>query len=231
MVDMSKVVRFLRMRTSLLLIVYGAFLYFCSHSSRVASRALGSMIRRSHTSILSWFRSLSFLFVDRSLKGKVRLLLIDDTRVEVGGRELVLFVAFEPRLRRIVYMRLFEAANILTALTFVKRVKALYRSRMKVLTEGAQYYRTACKFLSLDHDVYGLRLGNLMERIIQYVKDRTKDFDDYIPCRRERCDKMHAQTLLSSIGYMINEVYLNKDFNLKEFLEKTVSAIEAIKNA
>jgi hypothetical protein len=23
-----------------------------------------------------------------------------------------------------------------------------------------------------------------MERIIQYVKDRTKDFDDYIPCRK-----------------------------------------------
>jgi hypothetical protein len=40
------------------------------------------------------------------------LLLIDDARVEVGGRELVLFVAFEPNLRRIVYMRLFEAARL-----------------------------------------------------------------------------------------------------------------------
>jgi hypothetical protein len=30
---------------------------------------------------------------------------------------------------------------------------------------------------------------------------------------------------------MINEVYLNKGFDLKEFLEKTISAIEAIKNA
>jgi putative transposase len=228
---MSKVVRFLRMSTSLFLIVYGAFLYFCSHSSRAASRVLSSMIRRSHASILSWFRSLSFLFVDRGLKGKVKLLLIDDTRVEVGGRELVLFVAFEPNLRRIVYMRLFEAANILTALTFMKRVKALYRSRMKVLTDGAQYYRTACKFLNLDHDVYDLRLRNLMERIVQYVKDRTRDFDDYIPCRREMCDKMHAQMLLSSIAFMINEVYLSKGFDLKEFLEKTVSAIEAIRNA
>jgi transposase-like protein len=130
---MTKVVRFLRMRSSLLLVVYGAFLYSCSHSSR----ALGSMIRRSHTSILSWFRSLSFLFMDRSLRGKVKLLLIDDTRVEVGGRELVLFVAFEPNLRRIVYMRLFEAANILTALTFMKKIRAFYRSRMEVLTDGA----------------------------------------------------------------------------------------------
>jgi transposase-like protein len=66
---------------------------------------------------------LSTLFVDRSLRGKVRLLLIDDTRVEVGGREQALFVAFEPLLRRIAYMRFFETANILTALTFMKKVK------------------------------------------------------------------------------------------------------------
>jgi transposase-like protein len=167
---MAELIKFARMRTSLLLVVYGAFLYFCSHSSRAASRALGSIICRSHTSILSWFRSLSTLFVDRSLRGKVKLLLIDDTRVEVGGRELVLFVAFEPRLRRIVYMRFFEAANILTALSFMKKVKVLYRSRMKVLTDGAQYYRTACKFLNLEHDVYDSRLRNIMERIIQYAK-------------------------------------------------------------
>jgi transposase-like protein len=113
----------------------------------------------------------------------------------------------------------------------MKRIKAVYRSRMKVLTDGAQYYRAACKFLNLDHDVYDLRLRNLMERIIQYVKDRIRDFDDYIPCRRKKRDKRHAQMLLSSIGYMINEVYLSKDFNLKEFLEKTISIIEEIKNA
>jgi hypothetical protein len=37
--------------------------------------------------------------------------------------------------------------------------------------------------------------------------------------------------LLSSIGFMINEALLNKYFDLKEGLEKTVSAMEAIKRA
>jgi hypothetical protein len=60
-----------------------------------------------------------------------------------------------------------------------------------------------------------LRLRNLMERIIQYIKDRTEDFDDYIPCRRERRDKGHARMPLSSIGFMVNEVYLNKYFGFK----------------
>jgi alpha-amylase/alpha-mannosidase (GH57 family) len=75
------------------------------------------------------------------------------------------------------------------------------------------------------------RLRNLMERIVQYIKDRTEDFDDYIPCKREKCGKRHAQMLLSSIGFMINEVFLNEYFDLEEFLEKTTSAIEAIKKA
>jgi putative transposase len=144
---------------------------------------------------------------------------------------MVLFIAFEPHLRRIVCMRFFEGANILTALASMKRVKAIYKSRMRVLTDGAQYYRAACKFLDSDHEVYDSRFRNLVKRIVQYVKDRTEDFDDYIPCRREGCDEMHAQMLLSSIGFMINEVFLNKDLDLKEYLEKTISAIEVIKSA
>jgi transposase-like protein len=140
-------------------------------------------------------------------------------------------VAFEPILRRIVYMSFFEATNIFTALTFMKKVKAIRRSRMEALTDGAQCYRAACKLLNLEHDVYGLKARNLMERMVQYVKDRTRDFDDYIPCRRERCDKEHVHKLLSSIGFMMNEVCLNEDLDLKHFLEKTISTMEVVKNA
>jgi hypothetical protein len=119
MVDMAELIKFTRVRISPILIVYGTLTYFYTHSSRVASRVLNSMVRKSHAAIPSWFKSLSTLFMDRSLRGKVKLSLIDDTRVE-----------------------------------------------MKVLTDGAQYYRTACKFLSLDHDAYGLKTRSIMERII-----------------------------------------------------------------
>ncbi|MEM2793970.1 MAG: hypothetical protein QW511_04870 [Candidatus Methanomethylicia archaeon] len=34
-----------------------------------------------------------------------------------------------------------------------------------------------------------------MERIIQYIKDRTKLFDNYIPCMKDRCDGKHALML------------------------------------
>jgi len=51
-------------------------IYFHSFSSRASSNILSFIIRRSHTSILSW--SLSILFTDRSNRRDVKVLLVDD---------------------------------------------------------------------------------------------------------------------------------------------------------
>jgi putative transposase len=41
--------------------------------------------------------------------------------------------------------------------------------------------------------IYGTELKNLMERFIQYLKDRTECFDDHFPCRKkENCDRQHV---------------------------------------
>ena len=72
-----------------------------------------------------WFRSLSILFPDRNTCKDVRVLLVDDSRIKIGSGERVLYVAFEPYLRRIVYMMTFDIANILTSLIFIKRVRAI----------------------------------------------------------------------------------------------------------
>jgi len=66
----------------------------------------------------------------------------------------------------------FDAANILTLMMFIKRVKAICGSKIIILTDGAPYYRASCKILNLRHGVYSLEVRNLMERIIEYVKDR-----------------------------------------------------------
>jgi transposase-like protein len=95
---MSKVVRFVRERTPYILVVYGAYIYFRSFSSRAASDILSFLICRSHTSILSWFRSLSFLFAGRDVCRDVKVLLVDDTRIRIGSSEKVLYIAFEPYL-------------------------------------------------------------------------------------------------------------------------------------
>jgi len=54
------------------------------------------------------------------------------------------------------------------------------RLKIIILTDGAPYYRASCKILNLRHGVYSIEVRNLMERIIEYVKDRTKLFDNYM---------------------------------------------------
>ena len=49
-----------------------------------------------------------------------------------------------------------------------------------------------------------------MERIVQYVKDRTKLFDNYIPCIKDGCDGEHEENLLKSIMIMLNETWINE---------------------
>ncbi|MDR4490481.1 MAG: hypothetical protein R2685_06215 [Candidatus Nitrosocosmicus sp.] len=53
----------------------------------------------------------------------------------------------------------------------------------------------ACKFLGLDHHIhsfFGKEEKSLIERAIQYIKDRTERFDDYFPCRLENCKLKHV---------------------------------------
>ena len=48
------------------------------------------------------------------------------------------------------------------------------------MTDGAPYYKASCRIPNLRHGVYSLKVRNLMERIIEYVKDRIKLFDNYM---------------------------------------------------
>ena len=99
------------------------------------------------------------------------------------------------------------------------------------MTDGAPYYKASCKILNLKHGLYSSEIRNLMERIVQYVKDRTKLFDNYIPCIKEECDEEHAENLLKSIIIMLNETWINGRVKAKEFIEKTLPIIEVMKHA
>ncbi|MEM2754262.1 MAG: hypothetical protein QW563_00680 [Candidatus Methanomethylicia archaeon] len=76
----------------------------------MASDILSFIIVRSYVSILSWFRSLSFLFeFDRR---DVRI-MVDDTIISVGSKRKIVYVAFEPLLRRILYIWVCDVAKYL----------------------------------------------------------------------------------------------------------------------
>jgi putative transposase len=66
--------------------------------------------------------------------------------------------------------------------------------RYPVSTDGGgSWYPQACEFLKLDHHIHSSLEKSLIERTMQYVKDRTEGFDDYFPCRKQNCKLDHIK--------------------------------------
>jgi putative transposase len=61
---------------------------------------------------------------------------------------------------------------------------------------GAWYPLQACKFLKLKHHLHSCFEKSLMERTMQYIKDRTESFDDYFPCKKKNCKLKHVMNWL-----------------------------------
>jgi putative transposase len=92
-------------------------------------------------------------------------------------------------------MNISKERTLLVCYNFIKRLKRLYGSKYTIYADGASYYyyyyNQACRWLRIKHIVYDDNCKNIMERAIQYIKDRTECFDDYFPCK-DYCDKEHV---------------------------------------
>jgi putative transposase len=77
---------------------------------------------------------------------------------------------------------------MLIAEQFIKSLVEKY-GKCNIFTDGGTWYPQACK-LRLKHHVHSFYEKSIIERTIQYVKDRTEMFDDYFSCRKERSCKL-----------------------------------------
>ncbi len=51
---------------------------------------------------------------------------------------------------------------------------------------GTWYPMQACQFLELEHHIHSSYEKSIIERTIQYIKNRIESFDDdYFPCKKE----------------------------------------------
>ena len=63
----------------------------------------------------------------------------------------------------------------------------------------------ACRFLKLEHHLHSPYGESIIERMMQYIKDRTESFDDYFPCRVKDCKLKHIINWLNlSVDYHNN---------------------------
>jgi putative transposase len=181
-----------RTRTYPAVIGYGLYLYFNSRSFRLAAKSLAPIKKRSHVSIWKWVQKYSDC-VDRFRTDKrlVRGIFVDETLLQVDGQDYWLWIAYEPAINTCLMMHLSRERTIFICYQFFKQLRDRY-GRKPIFTDGARWYDDACKWLRLQHQVYGTELKNLMERFIQHIKDRTECFDDHFPCRKENCDRQHV---------------------------------------
>ncbi len=73
------------------------------------------------------------------------------------------------------------------------------RGKHAVSTDGRGrwYPIQACRFLKLEHHLHSPYGKSIIERTMQYIKDRIEGFD-YFPCRKKkRCDLNHVKNWLN----------------------------------
>ena len=72
----------------------------------------------------------------------------------------------------------FLKRNMFVAENFIRSLVEKY-GRHTVYTGGGTWYPQACNFLHLKHHLHSPLEKSLVERAIQYFKDRTECFDDF----------------------------------------------------
>ena len=123
--------------------------------------------------------------------------IVDETLVKVGSELIWFWVAIEP-----------ENKQILALLQkYLKRETCLWlRGFYQIWSrsmESIQYLRMVVlgihkPVVSETKSSYPFSLEkSLIERTMQYIKDRTESFDDYFPCRKENCKLKHVKNWLN----------------------------------
>lgn len=96
---------FQRDRTPLQIVAYAIYLYLSNLSLRKAAEAVGIFSERSHEAVRQWLHRFSNL-VEALHTGPARVAVVDETAVRVAGEQAWLWIAMDPKSRRLLAVRL-----------------------------------------------------------------------------------------------------------------------------
>ncbi len=200
----------IRNRTSSSDIGYGLYLYFLGLSTRSVAKALSFLhiVKRSHVSIWNWIQKYHPQRISTKRK-RISEFIVDETAIKVGSKLIWLWVAIEPKNREILALSISKERNMFVAEKFITGLVKVY-GKHPISTDGGTWYPQACRFLKLNHHIHSSLEKSLIERTMQYIKDRTECFDDYFPCnRKEKCNLFHVKNWLNLFVNIRNNEVLN----------------------
>jgi putative transposase len=202
---------FERERTSAEVILYALYLYFLGLSFRNTSKAIQPFEEkgRSHVAIWKWVQRFNPKRLYRCKR--VSAFIIDETMIQIGSSEAWLWIAVEPIHRQILGAYISRHRNMLVAESFLSSLIKIYGKHI-VYSDGGTWYPEACISLGLKHRLHSSYEKSIVERTIEYLKDRTEVFDDYYyPCMRTGflCNLQHVYKWLILFVFMYIIALLN----------------------
>ena len=78
-----------------------------------------------------------------------------------------------------------------------------------VSRDGGTWYPQACRFLKLRHHLHSPFEKSIIDRTMQYIKDRIESFDDYFPYNKENCNLDHVKKWLNLFSFLYNKNIIN----------------------
>ena len=195
-----------RGRTSAEVIMYALYLYFLGLSFRNTSKAIQPLFedkgKRSHVAIWKWVQRFNPKYV--YCCKRVSAFLIDETMVQIGSDEAWLWIAMEPIHKQILGVYISRHRNMIVAESFLRSLVKVY-GKHTVYSDGGTWYPEACISLGLKHRLHSPYGKSVIERAIEYLKDRTEAFDDYYPCMKsELCNTLHVNKWMILFIFMHN---------------------------
>ena len=185
-----------RNRTPSRYVYYGLHLYFSGLSLRKTSERLSYCIKRNHVTIWNWIQK----YQPKIIKTKQRRIcefIVDETLLKVGSEYTWLWVAIDAKSKEILALSISKERNMFVAERFLLNIIRDYGKHPVSTDGGGTWYPMACQFLKLEHHLHSSYEKSLIERTIQYIKDRTENFDDYFPCRIKNCNLKHVKNWLN----------------------------------
>jgi putative transposase len=171
------VITFERKRASTVIVMYSLYLYFLGLSLRNTSKALVIFRdkKRSYVSIWNWIQRFGSSQIYK--RKRLSAFIIDETVIQIGNHNFWLWLCIEPVHKSVLGIHISESRNMLVAKNFIRSLVSKYGRHTVYTDDGGTWYPEACKILRLKHYLHLPSEKSLIERIMQYFKDRTESFD------------------------------------------------------
>ena len=126
--------------------------------------------------------------------------------LQIGTDEAWLWVAVEPIHKQILGVYISRHRNMIVAESFLRSLITIYGKHI-VYSDGGTWYPEACIFLGLEQRLHSPYEKSIVERTMEYLKDRTEAFDDYYPCMKAGlCNLRHVHKWLILFVFMHNSI-------------------------